>query len=35
MTTVREVIGFDFLSYHGDFSLKGKIPMVIVVWVVQ
>jgi hypothetical protein len=27
--------GFDFRVYHGDFSLKGKIPMVTTVWIVQ
>jgi hypothetical protein len=26
--------GFDSWFYHGDFSLKGKIPMVTMVWVV-
>jgi hypothetical protein len=26
--------GFDSRFYHGDFSLKGKIPMVTIVWVV-
>jgi hypothetical protein len=26
--------GFDSRSYHGDFSLTGKIPMVTIVWVV-
>jgi hypothetical protein len=26
--------GFDSRFYHGDFSLKGKIPMVTMVWVV-
>jgi hypothetical protein len=25
--------GFDSRFYHGGFSLKGKIPMVIMVWV--
>jgi hypothetical protein len=27
--------GFDSRFYHGDFSLKGKIPIVTTVWVVQ
>jgi hypothetical protein len=27
--------GFDSRFYHRDFSLKGKIPMVTMVWVVQ
>jgi hypothetical protein len=27
-------LGFDSRLYHGDFSLKGKIPMVTMVWAV-
>jgi hypothetical protein len=27
--------GFDYWFCHGDFSLKGKIPMVTMVWIVQ